>query len=149
MQSNGQFGKKNRMGVYPVKRSTVTAQFPCDCKTVWDIVTDNKNYEWRSDLSKIEMIDENRFDEYTKTGFVTHFRITEKEPYREYRFDMENQNMRGHWSGIFESRDGGTQITFTEEVRVKNPIMNLFVKGYLKKQQARYIADLREAIAKL
>ena len=76
----------------PVKRSTVTAQFPCDCKTVWDIVTDNKNYEWRSDLSKIEMIDENRFDEYTKTGFVTHFQITAKEPYRKYRFDMENQN---------------------------------------------------------
>ena len=75
-----------------MKRSTVTAQFPCDCKTVWDIVTDNKNYEWRSDLSKIEMIDENRFDEYTKTGFVTHFQITAKEPYRKYRFDMENQN---------------------------------------------------------
>lgn len=149
MQSNGQFGKKNRMGEYPVNRSTVTAQFPCDCKTVWDIVTDNKNYEWRSDLSKIEMIDENRFDEYTKTGFVTHFRITEKEPYREYRFDIENQNMSGRWSGMFESRDGGTQITFTEEVRVKNPIMNLFVKGYLRKQQAKYIADLREAIAKL
>ena len=137
------------MGEYPVNRSTVTAQFPCDCKTVWDIVTDNKNYEWRSDLSKIEMIDENRFDEYTKTGFVTHFQITAKEPYREYRFDIENQNMSGRWSGMFESRDGGTQITFTEEVRVKNPIMNLFVKGYLKKQQAKYIADLREAIAKL
>lgn len=149
MQSNGQFGKKNRMGEYPVNRSTVTAQFPCDCKTVWDIVTDNKNYEWRSDLSKIEMIDENRFDEYTKTGFVTHFQITAKEPYREYRFDIENQNMSGRWSGMFESRDGGTQITFTEEVRVKNPIMNLFVKGYLRKQQAKYIADLREAIAKL
>lgn len=132
-----------------MKRSTVTARFPCDCKTVWDIVTDNKNYEWRSDLSKIEMIDENRFDEYTKTGFVTHFQITAKEPYREYRFDMENQNMSGHWSGIFESLNDGTQITFTEEVRVKNPIMNLFVKGYLKKQQAKYIADLREAIAKL
>lgn len=136
------------MGEYPVKRSTVTAQFPCDCKSVWDIVTDNKNFEWRSDLSKIEMIDENRFDEYTKTGFVTHFQITAKEPYREYRFDMENQNMSGHWSGIFESRNDGTQITFTEEVQVKIPIMNLFVKGYLKKQQAKYIADLREAIAK-
>lgn len=133
----------------PVKRSTVTAQFPCDCKTVWDIVTDNENFEWRSDLSKIEVIDKSWFDEYTKDGFITHFRITAKEPYREYRFDMENQNMSGYWSGIFESCDGGIQITFTEEVQVRNPIMNLFVKGYLKKQQARYIADLRKAIAKL
>ena len=132
-----------------MKSSTLTAQFPCDCKTVWDIVTDNENFEWRSDLSKIKIIDENRFDEYTKTGFVTHFRITEKEPYREYRFDMENQNMRGHWSGIFESLNDGARITFTEEVQVKIPIMNLFVKGYLKKQQARYIADLQKVIAKL
>lgn len=54
--------------------------------------------------------------------------------------------MCGNWIGLFEKRDGGTQITFTEEVQVKNPIMNLFVKGYLKKQQAKYIADLKEAI---
>lgn len=126
-----------------MKSSTVTAQFSCDCKTAWE------NFEWRSDLSKIEIIDKSWFDEYTRDGFVTHFRITAKEPYREYRFDMENQNMRGHWSGIFESCDGGTQITFTEEVQVRKRIMNLFVKGYLKRQQARYIADLRKAIAKL
>ncbi|MDE7156677.1 MAG: polyketide cyclase [Lachnospiraceae bacterium] len=132
-----------------MKCSTITAQFHCDNKTVWDIVTDNRNYIWRSDLSKIEVIDENRFDEYTNNGFVTHFCITAKEPYREYCFDMENQNMSGRWSGIFESRDGGTQIIFTEEVQVKNPIMNLFIKGYLKKQQAKYIADLRSAISKM
>ena len=132
-----------------MKSSTVTAQFSCVCKTAWDIVTDNENFEWRSDLSKIEIIDKSWFDEYTRDGFVTHFRITAKEPYREYRFDMENQNMRGHWSGIFESCDGGTQITFTEEVQVRKRIMNLFVKGYLKRQQARYIADLRKALAKL
>ena len=62
---------------------------------------------------------------------------------------MENQNISGHWSGIFESLNDGARITFTEEVQVKIPIMNLFVKGYLKKQQARYIADLQKVIAKL
>lgn len=116
-----------------MKSSTVTAQFSCDSKTVWNIVTDNRNYTWRSDLSKIEVIDENRFDEYTKDGFVTHFCITEKEPYCKYRFSIENKNISGSWTGIFESFRGGTQITFTEEVQAKNPIINLFVKGYLKK----------------
>lgn len=129
-----------------MKRQTVTAQFECDCKILWDIVTDNKNYGWRSDLSKIEVIDEKRFDEYALNGFVTHFCITKKEPYKEYRFDMENKNMRGFWVGIFEECAGGTKITYTEQVEVNNPIMNLFVKGYLKKQQAKYIADLREAV---
>lgn len=129
-----------------MKQSTITAQFPCDIKTVWDIVTDNENFRWRSDLSKIVIIDENRFDEYTTGGFITHFRITAKEPYKEYRFAMKNENMSGNWIGIFESHDGGTQITFTEEVQVKKAIMNLFVKGYLKKQQTKYIADLRTEI---
>lgn len=54
--------------------------------------------------------------------------------------------MSGNWSGIFESNDSGTQITFTEEVQVKKAIMNLFVKGYLKKQQTKYIDDLKTAI---
>lgn len=129
-----------------MKRRTVTAQFECSCRIVWDIVTDNKNYAWRSDLSKIEVIDENSFDEYTENGFVTHFHITKKEPYKEYCFDMENKNMRGHWSGLFDGSESGTKITFTEEVEVNNPIMNLFVKGYLKRQQANYIADLRKAV---
>lgn len=129
-----------------VKSKTVTAEIPCDIETVWDIVTDNRNYAWRSDLSKIEIIDEKRFDEYTKDGSVTHFCITEKEPYQIYRFDMENRNMSGRWTGMFESREGGTQITFTEEVKVNNPIMNLFVSEYLKKQQNTYIADLKKAV---
>lgn len=54
--------------------------------------------------------------------------------------------MSGRWTGMFESREGRTQITFTEEVKVNNPIMNLFVSGYLKKQQNTYIADLKKAV---
>ncbi len=130
-----------------MKSVTMCADISCDCKLVWEIVTDNVNYAWRSDLSKIEVLDETRFDEYTKNGFVTHFCITAKEPCREYRFDMENQNMRGRWKGIFEDCGGMTRITFTEEVQAKNPVMNLFLKGYLKKQQAAYMRDLQKAVA--
>lgn len=129
-----------------MKRRTVTAEIPCDVGTVWAIVTDNRNYAWRSDLSKIEIIDETHFDEYTTDGFVTHFSITEKEPYQVYRFDMDNKNINGHWTGIFVSCKSGTQITFTEEIQVKNPIMNLFISGYLKKQQSKYIEDLTKAV---
>lgn len=52
----------------------------------------------------------------------------------------------GSWVGIFENCEGGTKVTFTEKVQVKNPIMNLFVKGYLKKQQTNYITDLKKFI---
>ena len=129
-----------------MKKSVITAKFSCDIKKVWDIVTDNRNYAWRSDLSKIEVIDDTHFDEYTKERFVTHFQITVKKPYEEYRFLIENKNMNGRWIGRFADCDGSTQITFTEEVDVKNPFMNLFVTIFLKKQQERYITDLRKAL---
>lgn len=132
-----------------MKKQTMTAICSCDVKTVWDIVTDNTNAGWRTDLSRVEVTAKDRFDEYTKNGFVTHFRITAKEPYREYRFSMENRNMSGSWSGLFESCDKGTRVTFTEEVQVRNPIMNLLVKGYLKKQQERYLADLNAEIGRI
>lgn len=60
---------------------------------------------------------------------------------------MTNKNMNGHWSGVFSiANKNGTQIEFTEEVSVNNPIMNLFVGLYLKKQQALYIADLKKEL---
>lgn len=59
---------------------------------------------------------------------------------------MENSNMKGHWTGIFSQKDGQTEIDFTEDVTVKNPVMKLFVKSYLKKQQAAYVRDLRKAL---
>ncbi|MBO5166039.1 MAG: hypothetical protein J6B90_05480 [Lachnospiraceae bacterium] len=36
---------------------------------VWDIVTSLENNQWRSDSSKIEVINETQFVEYTKDGY--------------------------------------------------------------------------------
>ena len=48
--------------------------------------------------------------------------------------------------GLFTKDGSGTKIELTEEVEVANPVMNLFITSYLKKQQAAYIADLRKAL---
>lgn len=45
--------------------SNIKKQFFCDKNKLWDIITDNSNYKWRTDLSKIEIIDETHFIEYT------------------------------------------------------------------------------------
>lgn len=117
-----------------MKSATLTAEFQSDVRRVWDVVTDNAHYQWRSDLSKIEEAEDgSSFTEYTADGFATHFRITVKEEHKRYEFDMDNQNMSGHWTGIFEKNGSGTRVIFKEEVQVKNPVMNLFVKPYLKK----------------
>lgn len=130
-----------------MKKATVIARFHSSIEAVWNIVTDNTAFDWRSDIVKIEVSDDgNRFTEFTKDGFETEFTIALKKPCERYEFDMKNKNMDGHWIGLFSRDDSGTKIEFTEEVEVANPIMNLFVKAYLKKQQATYITDLRKAM---
>ena len=129
--------------------STVKVTFQSDVKEVWDIVTNLENYAWRSDLSRIEVISENRFTEYTKDGFSTEFTVTLTEQYRRWEFDLENVNISGHWTGIFTSDGNQTTIEFTEEVTAKKFFMKPLVKGFLKKQQAQYIEDLKRAIKSL
>lgn len=126
--------------------STIKASFQNDAKTIWDIVTSLENYQWRSDLSCIEVVSEKQFIEYTKDGYATTFTITACEPCRRWEFDMDNSNMQGHWTGLFTERNGQTEIDFTEEVTAKKLIMKPFVKGYLKKQQEQYVSDLRKAL---
>ena len=126
--------------------SNVRAVFPCDVKKAWDTVTSLEAYEWRSDLSKIEILGDKQFVEYPKEGYATTFTITAMEPYQRWEFDMENDNIKGHWIGVFTQKDGQTEIDFTEDVTAKKIFMKPFVKAYLKKQQAKYIADLRRAL---
>lgn len=126
--------------------SNIKAIFQSDVQRVWEVVTSLENYSWRSDLSKVEIISKNQFIEYTKDGYPTTFTITNAEPYRQWEFDMENSNMKGHWTGVFTEKEGNTEIDFTEEVTAKKIIMKPFVKSYLKKQQEQYISDLRKAL---
>lgn len=126
--------------------SNIKAVLQCDVKKVWDTVTSLEKYQWRSDLSKIEVISETQFIEYTKDGFATTFTITVSEPYKRWEFDIENDNMTGHWSGIFTEKDGRTEIDFTENVTAKKLIMKPFVKAFLRKQQNQYVSDLKNAL---
>lgn len=127
--------------------STIKAEFQCEVEKVWEIVTSLDKYSWRSDLDKIVVtVPEKEFEEHTKDGYITTFKITAFDEYKNYEFDMENGNMKGHWTGQFSYKDGVTLIEFTENITAKKLIMKPFVKMYLKKQQAKYIKDLRNAL---
>ena len=101
---------------------------------------------WRSDLSKIEVLSETQFIEYTKDGYATTFTITATEPFKRWEFDIENDNIKGHWIGLFSSKGKETTIDFTESVIAKKLLMKPFVKSYLKKQQLLYVADLKNVL---
>ncbi len=125
---------------------TMNAVLDKDIKTVWDTITSLSKYTWRSDLSKIERRSDTQFVEYTKDGYATRFTITIQEPYKRWEFDMENDNIKGHWTGIFTADGERTEIEFTETVTAKKIWMKPFVNTYLKKQQAQYITDLKQAL---
>lgn len=128
--------------------ANIQATLPCSVETAWDIVTNLKDWGWRSDLSKIEVLPPIKFVEYTKDGYATTFTITSTIPYKRWEFDMENENMVGHWMGVFSSDGKNTTISFTEDVTAKKLLMKPFVKKYLQKQQALYVEDLQRTIIK-
>ena len=114
---------------------------------VWGLILDIENYSaWRSDLSKTEVISDEQFIEYTKDGCPTTFTVTLVEPYKRWEFDMENSNMKGHWTGVFTAKGDETEIDFTEFVESKKLLVRPFVKSYLRKQQAQFVADIRKAL---
>lgn len=114
-----------------------------DQTEIWKIITNNSNYAWRSDVKRIEIINDKEFLEYDKNNFETHFTITCFEPCHRYEFDIKNKNMEGHWIGVLTTEDEGCALDFTEMIEVKNKIMKLMAKAYLKKQQQNYINDLK------
>ena len=127
--------------------SDISAIINDDIYKVWNVVFAVDKYsEWRSDLSKTEIINEKQFIEYTKDGYATTFSTTAVELYKRWEFDMENSNMTGHWIGVFTAKGNETQIDFTENVIPKKWFMKPFVKTYLKKQQEQFILDLKKAL---
>lgn len=128
--------------------SNIKATIPGDIHRVWDTVLGIDQYgAWRSDLCRVEVVDEKRFIEYTQEGYPTTFTITAEEPCKRWEFDMENSNMKGHWMGVFTAKGNETEIDFTEQVTPKKFWMRPFVGLFLKKQQAQFVADLKKALA--
>lgn len=38
--------------------------------------------------------------------------VTAKEQFKHWKFDMENDNMKGHWTGVLSEFDGQAEIEF-------------------------------------
>ena len=133
-----------------MRTATITEQFQAAPHVVWEIVTNNEDFAWRSDLDRIQIEQGGvEFTEYTKEGFSTHFVITEKEPLKRYAFERTNKSFTGDWIGIFQPLPGGgTELVFTENIRFKNPILELASHLFLnlKKIQQTYMNDLKKRL---
>ena len=124
--------------------SNIKTTLASDIRNVWNTVTDLSDWSWRSDLDRIEVLSDTQFVEYTKDGYATTFTVTKKERYKRWEFDVENENIKGHWTGIFYDHRGMTTIDFTEKVTVKKFFLRPFAGRYLRKQQLSYVSDLKK-----
>lgn len=127
--------------------SQVTAEFSCPVETLWHTVTDLEHTAWRSDIERVEILDAAHFVEHTRGGYTTRFTVTACEAPCFWAFIMENGNMSGAWEGHFEETAAGSRLVCTETVNAKRWWMRPFVPGYLKRQQALYLNDLRRALS--
>lgn len=127
--------------------SNLKSVLPCDVHKAWSVATTASEYpRWRTDLSRVQILGPEAFLEYTANGYVTKFTIIRAKPGQLWELEMDNTNLHGRWVGRFRQRGLATVVDFTEYVSVKKVWMKPFVKGYLKKQQAQFITDLRRAI---
>ena len=66
-----------------------------------------------------------------------------------WELEMEKSNITGYWIGVLTERGDETGIDFTECVKAKKWFMKPFVKSYLRKQQAQFVADIRKALGRM
>lgn len=121
---------------------------PYEITRVWEVVTSLTEYQWRSDVDRIEVLDDHRFIEYTKAGYPTTFTVRDMQLHQRWEFAVENDNILGSWTGEFFQQGGGTRLEFQERVTAKKPWLRPFIKVYLKRQQARYFSDLKKALSR-
>ena len=121
---------------------------PYDINTVWSVIRNIEAYpQWRSDVFNVEILDSTRFIEYGKNAFpTTFFLITKEEEPFLWEFDIDNANIHGHWIGMLHETENGTEVEFSEAISVKKIIFKPFVKAYLKKQQSRFMEDLKNIV---
>lgn len=127
-------------------RAAITAELACSVERVWETVTDLSRQGWRGDVERVEISGGGTFMEYAAGGFATAFAVTRREAPHHWALDLENANVSGRWSGEFLPVAGGCTVTFTEEITPKKAWMRPLAGVYLRRQQRRYLADLKRAL---
>ena len=123
---------------------TIEKIFDFDIKIVWNTVTNLKKYHWRSDISRVNVINEKEFVEITQSGYLTTFKIIKEEKYKYWEFKVDNSNMKGIWKGEFLTENGKTKVKFVENLKAKKVWLITILKIYVKRQQKIYMRDLEK-----
>lgn len=111
-------------------------------KEIYEIITNNEFYLWRSDLSEVKIIDNKNFIEYTNKKFPTFFSIIKKTKNKKYEACMNNNNLEGKFIVELKQVENKTELIIREEVEIIDNKKKMLGKLFLKKMQKKYIDDL-------
>ena len=117
---------------------------PHDINTVWDTIYNFENYKsWRNDLKDLTVVSVLEFVEHTTDGYDTTYKITNIEENRILEFDVDNINLKGHWTFTLTPKGKATELHLKQKMNAKKIYMQLFVSSYLKNQQIIYFNALK------
>ena len=131
-----------------VRVSKIEKELAYNIQVIWDVVTNNDDYIWRSDVKKIEKISNNKFVEYGKNYQIEFEIITFNEPVL-YEFKMKSNIYTGVWRGEFiEISSERTKMVFTEKINFNNIFLKLlsYLMLNLEKLQEKYFEDLKNKL---
>lgn len=127
-----------------MKKVEMKVYFKSDVEKVFNVITNMKDCSWRSDLSKVECIDDGKYIEYNRKNHPTKILVTEYLKNIQFEYDIQNEYYKGHWCGQFAPlKDGGCVmylLFYFESVSFLGKFINVY------KFEKRYIEDLKKEL---
>ncbi len=126
--------------------ATMKIMLPYPVETVWQVVTDVRNYGWRSDVMHAKVINENQFVEVDREGVRTVYTVVDYATKRRWELDLDNDSIHGRWIATFEADGLHTVFTIEEELMAKKMIVKPFLKSNVSKRVSTYMEDLKRVL---
>ena len=127
-----------------MKKVEMKVYFKSDVEKVFNVITNMKDCSWRSDLSKVECIDDGKYIEDNRKNHPTKILVTEYLKNIQFEYDIQNEYYKGHWCGQFAPlKDGGCVmylLFYFESVSFLGKFINV------DKFEKRYIEDLKKEL---
>jgi uncharacterized protein YndB with AHSA1/START domain len=114
---------------------------------VFQRISDIRHHaQWRKEVKSIEIVADDRWIEDTSNGRIPFRRLEVAAPSRMVtRIDTDQLPFEGTWTYTLRPIGGGTEVSITEEGRVKSAIFRALGRLFFPhdKTMKEYLADLR------
>jgi hypothetical protein len=142
------------VGLFLPKLRILTKQtvYDASIETVYNIVTNNSDWEYRTSLDDLRIIETNNdFEiwEELSGGITIRFKTKEKRPFTFYSFEMGCKFFQGEWFAEFVTVENDkTSFKATEKIEYKNPFIRVigYVFMNLDKYMEIYQNELRNKL---